>query len=478
MKKSIFYILPVALLLGACTKDISSYNDQTKKAAVVPAAPLYTYGTLTLTNQLANIGGGNITLHIVDYMAQAIIEDNAQYNFQTAGMPNTQWNVLYESCLNNLKRADSILRTTIPDATNSAATIANRRACVDITAVYAWYILVTSYGNIPYTQALNPDNSFPKYDDQHAIYTDLLKRLDNDLANLSTGGSGFAVSEDLWFHGNIPNWITFANSLKMMMGMTLADVDPATAKSVVEAASPNAMTSTAQNCIMQYGSQPSNNPAYSSFVVAKRNDYIASKPLMDQLLSNADPRLTSYYGKAPSSGKYIGAVMGVQTTFSTVSGPSTKDSASNLPYVVLDYSEIEFLRAEAVVRGFNVGGTAESHYDEGIRQSIKYWGGADSSVTRYLADPSVAWATAAGTDIQKIALQKWISLYNHPDHEWIDIRRLDYPVLPAPVGAISGFPNRLYYPQSEQTVNGANYTQAASAIGSDKVTTKLFWDIN
>ncbi|HVS97709.1 MAG TPA: SusD/RagB family nutrient-binding outer membrane lipoprotein [Puia sp.] len=477
MKKSIFYILPGVLLLGACTKDISSYNAQTKKAAVVPAAPLFTYGTLTLTNQLANNGGGNITLHIVDYMAQAIIEDNAQYNFQTAGMPNTQWNTLYESCLNNLKRADSILSTTTPDATNSAATIANRRACVDITAVYAWYVLVTSYGNIPYTQALDPDNLFPKYDDQHAIYTDLLKRLDNDLSSLTTGAAGFAVSEDLWFHGNIPNWITFANSLKMLMGMTLADVDPATAKTVVEAASPNAITSTAQNCIMQYGSQPSNNPMYSNFVVAKRNDYVASKPLMDQLLSNADPRLTSYYGKAPASGKYIGAVMGVQTTFSTVSGPSTKDSASNLPYVVLDYSEMEFLRAEAVVRGFNVGGTAESHYDEGIRQSIKYWGGADSSVTRYLADPSVAWATAAGTDLQKIALQKWISLYDHPYDEWVDIRRLDYPVLPAPVGAVSGFPNRLYYPQSEQTVNGANYTQAASAIGTDKVETKLFWDI-
>jgi hypothetical protein len=145
---------------------------------------------------------------------------------------------------------------------------------------------------------------------------------------------------------------------------------------------------------------------------------------------------------------------------------------------VLDYSEMEFLRAEAVARGFNVGGTVESHYDEGIRQSIKYWGGADSSVTRYLADPSVAYATAAGTDLQKIALQKWISLYDHPDHEWIDIRRLDYPVLPAPVGAVSGFPNRLYYPQSEQTVNGANYTKAATAVGGDKVETKLFWDIH
>jgi len=198
---------------------------------------------------------------------------------------------------------------------------------------------------------------------------------------------------------------------------------------------------------------------------------------MDQLLSNSDPRLSSFFGKN-SAGKYVGGVMGVQTTYSTVSGPSTKDSASNLSYVVLDYSEMEFLRAEAVARGYNVGGTVESHYNEGIRQSIKYWGGADSSVTRYLADPSVAYATAAGTDLQKIAFQKWISMYMHPYHEWVDMRRLDWPQLPAPVGAVSGFPNRLYYPTAEQTVNGTNYTQAASAIGGDKVETKLFWDKN
>jgi hypothetical protein len=476
MKKSFFYILPAVLILGACTKDISSYNNQTKKPAVVPAAPLFTNATRGLSDQMANIGGGNICLHIVGHMAQAIIEDNAQYNFQTSGMPTTQWNVLYRDVLNDLKRSDSILSTTLPDANNSAAAIANRRACVDVTSVYAWYVLVTSFGNIPYSQALNPNNLFPKYDDQQAIVMDLLKRLDNDLANLNASAAGFAVTEDLWFGGKVANWISFTNSLKVMIGMTLADVDPATSKSVVEAASPNAITSTAQNAIMQYGSQPSNNPTYTSFVVAKRNDYIAPKTLMDQLLSNSDPRLTSYFGKASSSGKYIGAVMGVQTTYSTVSGPSTKDSASSLPYVVLDYSEMEFLRAEAVARGYNVGGTVASHYTEGIRQSIKYWGGADSSVTRYLADPSVAYATAAGTDLQKIALQKWISMYMHPYDEWVDMRRLDWPVLPAPVGAVSGFPNRLYYPTAEQTVNGANYTQAAQAVGGDKVETKLFWD--
>jgi len=474
MKKSIHYILPAVLLLGACTKNISRFNDQTKRAAVVPAAPLYTNATRGLADQLANIGGGNITLHIVGYMAQAIIEDNAQFNFQTAGMTNTQWNVMYRDVLNDLKRSDSILSQ---DVGTLPATIANQRACIDITAVYAWYVLTTSYGNVPYTEALNPNNLFPKYDDQKAIMTDLLKRLDTDLGKLSTGGAGFAVSEDLWFGGNIPNWITFGNSLKVLFGMTLADVDPATSKSVVEAAAPLAISATAQNAIMKYGSQPSNNPTYASFVVAKRNDYVASKTMMDQLLSNTDPRLTSFYGRN-SAGKYVGAVMGVQTTFSTVSGPSTKDSASDLPYVVLDYSEMEFLRAEAIARGYNIPGTVESHYNEGIRQSIKYWGGADTSVTRYLADPSVAYTTATGTPIQKIALQKWISLYMHPHDEWVDIRRLDYPVLPLPAGAISGFPNRLYYPTGEQTVNGANYTQAAAAVGGDKVETKLFWDKN
>ncbi|HEY4289486.1 MAG TPA: SusD/RagB family nutrient-binding outer membrane lipoprotein [Puia sp.] len=476
MKKSIFYILPAVLLLGACTKNITSYNIQTKKPAVVPAATLYTNATRNMSDQLASIGGGNITLHIVGYMGQAVIEDNAQYNFQTAGMPATHWNVLYRDVLNDLKASDTILSLTATTPA-TAATIANQRACVDVTAVYAWYVLVTSFGNIPYSEALNPDNLFPKYDDQKTIVTDLLKRLDNDLSNLSTAGSGFAVSEDLWYGGNIANWITFTNSLKVLIGMTLADVDPATSKSVVEAAIPNAISSTAQNAIMKYGSQPSNNPTYQAFVVAHRTDYIATKPFMDQLLSNADPRLPSFFG-LNGAGKYIGAPLGVQTTFTTVSGPSTKDSASNLSYVVLDYSEMEFLRAEAIARGYNVAGTVESHYNEGIRQNIKYWGGADSSVTRYLADPSVAFTTATGTDIQKIARQKWISLYMHPYDEWVDMRRLDYPVLPAPVGAVSGFPNRLYYPQTEQTLNPTNYTQAASAVGGDKVETKLFWDKN
>ena len=41
----------------------------------------------------------------------------------------------------------------------------------------------------------------------------------------------------------------------------------------------------------------------------------------------------------------------------------------------MDYTEAEFLLAEAVERGFSVGGTAEEHYNNAVRSSIVYWGG-------------------------------------------------------------------------------------------------------
>jgi hypothetical protein len=90
----------------------------------------------------------------------------------------------------------------------------------------------------------------------------------------------------------------------------------------------------------------------------------------------------------------------------------------------------------------------------------------------------VAYATAAGNWKQKIGTQKWIALYNRSYETWTELRRLDFPVITAPVNAKSGFPNRLTYPNTEQTLNGTSYTAAASAIGGDVVTTKLFWDKN
>ena len=63
-----------------------------------------------------------------------------------------------------------------------------------------------------------------------------------------------------------------------------------------------------------------------------------------------------------------------------------------------------------------------------------------------------------------------------PDEAWAEVRRLKLPVLNfVPDNGIQSLPpNRWIYPTDEQTYNSANY-QAVAA--SDKLTTKIFWDV-
>ena len=142
----------------------------------------------------------------------------------------------------------------------------------------------------------------------------------------------------------------------------------------------------------------------------------------------------------------------------------------------MGYDEVEFFLAEAVARGYNVGGTADTHYNNAITASILWWGGSAVQAAAYLAQPSVAYATAAGNYKQKIGTQKYLALYTRGWDEWIEVRRLDYPVLVAPSSALTAFPVRYTYPVNEQNLNTTNYNAAATAIGGDKVITKLFWD--
>lgn len=260
------------------------------------------------------------------------------------------------------------------------------------------------------------------------------------------------------------------------MAMTIADDDPAKAKTLFEAAEPNAISSSADDVLFKYlAASPNTNPIWNDIVQSGRQDYVAAKPLLDYLKDNADPRLSLYYRYNNETDKaFVGGVVGGGNTFSSVSKPSAKVAAPDFPAVLFDYAEMEFYRAEAKERGFTVAGTAAEHYNNAITASILSWGGSAADAATYLADADVVYSSAAWK--QKIGTQKWIALYNRPFEGWTEIRRLDFPVLALPLGNKSGFPNRLAYPGNEQQLNGTNYTAAAAAIGGDKVETKLFWD--
>ena len=258
--------------------------------------------------------------------------------------------------------------------------------------------------------------------------------------------------------------------------MTIADDDDAKAKSLVEAAEPNAISSAADNIIFKYlAASPNTNPIWLDIVQSGRQDYVAANTLVDKLKSTSDPRLPLYYS-TNSTGEYIGGVVGGVNTFASVSKPNSKISAPDFPAVLAEYAEMEFYRAEAKERGYNIAGTAMEHYNNAITASVLAWGGTLAEAATYLSKPDVAYSTATGTWRQKIGTQKWIALYNRPFEGWIELRRLDFPVIPPPVGAKSGFPNRFQYPGNEQRLNGDNYTTAAAKMGQDKVEFKIFWD--
>jgi len=331
---------------------------------------------------------------------------------------------------------------------------------------------------------LNTTITQPKYDDQKTIYYDLLTRLDAAIGSLDPSGDSWGGA-DIVYGGDVNSWKIFANSFKLKMGMTIADFDNAKAKSTVESAvAAGVFTSNSDNAQFNYLSGPPNtNPIWVDLVQSGRKDFVATTTLVDKLKALNDPR-TPYYITFDASGSaYSGGTPGASNnyaTFSKPSGPNLVGSSigkvtnADFPALLLSYDEVEFFLAEAVERGYNVGGTAAQHYYNAITASILYWGGTSTQATAYEAQPGVVYNSANWK--QQIGEQKWLALYNRGWDEWIEWRRLDSPSLTAPTTAQSETPLRLTYPIPEQNVNTSNYKTAATAIGGDVVTTKLFWD--
>jgi hypothetical protein len=473
MKKSIIFFIGM-LTLAACKKDISSLNIETKKPTTVPAGTLLAQAQKKYADAITNASvNTNVFRFTVSHWAMVTYLDETQYDFTTRGIPLAWWTSMYTEVLKNLDDASSKVAA---DPLLSAGEKANKIAILDVMQVVAYSTLVNTFGNVPYTEAMNTKNFFPKYDDAKTISLDLLKRLNNDISKLNAGSPGFAASEDLVYKGNVAQWIKFANSLRMQQGLILADADNAAAKAAVEASDAGAISSAADNGIFAYmKGAPNQNPLFVDIVTGARGDYVSAEDLVKKLVALSDPRLPQFFSPN-EAGNFVGGVMGTVNTPSEVSLPADKVFAADQPAVFMDYAETEFYRAEAIERGFAVSGTAELHYNNAVTASIIYWGGTAAEAAAYLARPDVAYATAAGTWKEKLGVQKWIALYSRPFNGWTELRRLDFPKITAPVNARSGFPARLPYPGNEQQVNGANYTAASAAIGGDKVTTKLFWD--
>lgn len=471
--KRITLILACAVIMASgCKKDLASLNVDPKNPSNVPSYTLFTYGQKSLASDLAS---ANVNLNIFKLIAQHWTEttytDESNYDLASRNITQNWWHTLYRDVLKNFSDA----ATLIPTDVVGAAKQKNQLAIIDILNVYTYHYIFTTFGNAPFSQALNINNTQPVYDDAKTAYSQLLTKLNTAIANLSVADESFGTA-DLLFAGDVTMWKKFAYSLKLKMGMVMVDYDAAAAKTAVEDAATKAFTSNADNAYFNFLSAPPNtNPLWVDLVQSGRQDFVGANTLVDKMNSLNDPRVPLFF-TTDNVGGYSGGIYGSNNNYATYSKPNQTLTNPTHAYNMLDYSEVEFLLAEAVERGFTVSGTAQSHYNKAITASITAWGGSSVDATTYLAQSNVDYIAASGTYKEKIGTQKWIALYDRGCDAWIEWRRFDYPALVAPSSAISAIPVRFTYPVSEQNLNGTNYAAASTAIGTDKVTTKLWFD--
>ncbi|NTW32298.1 MAG: SusD/RagB family nutrient-binding outer membrane lipoprotein [Bacteroidetes bacterium] len=483
--KKILTILLVIFVFSSC-KKLEDYNKNTKDPIAVSGESLFTGAQKNLFDQMVSTNVNyNVFRFFVQYWTETTYVDEVNYDLVTRTIPDNHWDKLYRDVLKDFDESGKIITATsylIIDP--SPAVKKNKLAIVEVMKVFTMSILVETFGDVPYFGALDINNVLPVYDKGIIIYTDLISRLNVAIADMDPTFGSFDDADNM-YQGDVASWIKFANSLKLRMGLLLSDVDAALAQTTVEAAAAGVFTSNTDNArIIYLSAQPNSNPVYNDVIASGRRDFVAANTFVDSLNNLNDPRRQFYFTQIDTSSfdtivklAYVGGKYGRSNSYRKYSHIGTKLVQPTFEGTILDYSEVEFLLAEAAARGFNVGGTPESHYNAAINASMDYWGVATADADAYLADPRIAYSTAFGTYKQKIGLQKWIALYNRGFEAWTSWRMLDYPLLEAPPSAKSDLPVRYTYPILEQTLNGTNYQNASTAIGGDNVTTKLFWDL-
>ena len=479
MKKAILIILAAPLLLISCTKNLTSLNDDPKSSTTAPSASVFLAGEKALVDIYTADNWNSAPFRVVAQTWTMNTYNNiTHYQFATDNPSGGWWNALYTNALSNLYQAKTLYPGDVLDPNK----LNNDILITDILEVYAYSLLVNTFGNVPYPQALDRNIPFPAYADAKTIEYDLIKRLDSAITGLDPTHGSFGASDQL-YKGDVGQWKKFAATLKLKLALLIADIDPSTAATKSqEAIAAGVFTSNTDNALLVYDASTvtGSNPVWQDLINgANLHYYSPASYFINTLKAWTDPRLPLFFTTDPNGG-YTGGIAGAGNTATTLSSFSAQWLSPTLPGDILDYSETEFLLAEATERGIATGATAATHYNNAVTASILAWGGSAADAQTYLAQPAVAYATATGTWRQKIGYQKWLAFANRNWDSWTEIRRLGYPnldVVSPPIGAIGNLPRRLNYPPAEQSSNPTNWAAAVSALpgGQDVLSAKLFW---
>jgi hypothetical protein len=481
-------VLPFALTLGSCEKDLDAIASNPNNASTGNPAYILTNAERTNIFRLfdvpASMDGG---LLVVQHWAKAQYTTEDRYGFRATSYQSI-WDNFYAQGLQDF---NELIRQG--EATNNP----NLQAVGLVMRSYFFSVLTDLYGDIPYSEALRLDANIitPKYDSQEQVYTGLIADLKR--ASDLVAATGPEVGGDIIYGGDMDKWKRFSNSLRLRLAMRVADAKDPLARAEVAAllnGTTPLISSNAENAQFVFlGASPNTNPVFNNRLT--RDDHRVSRSITSILARYNDPRLpiyaehpecaaatgpdsTAFYRGIPNGlTEANAAAFGTLCSTSKVGVEFTRPDA---PGVLMTYSEVLFFKSEAIARGY-ITGDAAAAYRDAIRASMDQYGISSAATTAYLAQPAVnVPAITAANFREAIGTQKWIALYGQGVEAWSEFRRLDYPrlrIARSPMAAAGGkFPVRFRYPANEQTVNTNNRAAAVTRMGPDAISTKLWWD--
>lgn len=391
----------------------------------------------------------------------------------------------------------------------------NHKAIAKICKAFYFQYLVDLYGDVPYTEAHVGLNALsPKYDDDKAIYRDLVVQLEDAIDMIVDAPAGTAAvgSEDVILGGDMAAWVKFANTLKLRILLRqseLTDADTvtyltqefselATAEFVDQdvtinpgySSGSNSRQNPWMNLMIELQPDANGNKVYrSTFNFRRASAYIAG-----QLNSTSDGRRSRLF--APVSGTNItGVIQGDQSALNgggtapaaiSSLGPGLVISNDQDGYMMLK-AESLLLQAEAIHKGY-LTGDAQTKFNNAIIASFDQLGAADSasyiaSINGVVGKGYGAPGATSEQQLEAIFYQKSIALNGINGAEifieYTRARKNGNPLIDEniPMPLLSSTPTghkprRLMYPNSELATNSANVPVLTM---TDAYNTAPFW---
>lgn len=511
MKKFSIIISAAILLLVSCTKNFEELNTNPNESDKVNNP-----GVL-----FTNVIRGSVNSVFNNSYARGVIAGDMNFNDFSSNFSNwVRADAPGYFLWNNYNHIRD-LNEVISLAENG--NLNNYKGIALVMRSWIFQNITDLYGPIPFREAAlaKLDGIYsPRFEKQEDVYSGMLRDLEEAATLL--GSTNENVIGDILYNGNIQNWKKFNTGLMIRLLMRQSKkVDPTAALTSITGNPTKypVFANHSEQAALQYiaDTRDNNMPLFNR----SNSDYSTStrvtKNLVDHLTAINDPRLPVYALPTPESiddpvnpdvtkFKYAGAINGngPMDDPKKYSPPGmlwapeqynpTLASNNSAQGLMLTYSEVQFNLAEAAERGYISGGTAvaETYYLNGIKDQFEYYSEkvgnryANSFLklkaedvipdNSYYTQQGVAYSGPQDEKLEKIALQKWLSLYFVGYESWSEWRRTGFPEIPVGTAGPGFIARRVLYPADEMRINEDNYNEAVQWLGTDDLKTRVWWD--